>query len=213
MFDPPVGKIPEPIFREFNAIRLDVCDLYSMWRMYAELFGNKDYAAVIDEWAPAPFLLIHHSMRSAIVLSLGRLLDPATTKRKGKDLQNLSFAHLVEVVKAHSDLAFHSKLSEMLKDAETDYSPLGTWRDKRFGHADRDHTPPLGAEQLPDVSEIHIEEAVLKLKRILNEIHCYFNGPDVEFPFPVLEDCAGQLMRLVEDGVRFRRAEVDTMFE
>jgi hypothetical protein len=90
--------------------------------------------------------------------------------------------------------------------------PLRTWRDKRFGHADRNHTPPLGTEKLPDVDAIHIEEAVLRLKSTLKEIHVYFNSPDADFPFPALEGCADQLMKLLEDGVSFRRAEIDEEF-
>jgi hypothetical protein len=72
--------------------------------------------------------------------------------------------------------------------------------------------PPLGRDKLPEVDETQIDEAISRLKSILQEIHEYFNGPEADFPFPVLEGCAGQLMRLLEDGVSFRRAEVDAEF-
>jgi hypothetical protein len=207
------GKMPEAVAREFNAIRSAFGDLHSMWRMYADLFGNKPFAVLIDQWDASSFLVLHRALQTTILISFGRLLDRATTNRGGKVLQNLSFEHLLEVVQGHCpDVSFHAKLVNMLADAKKHCEPLGTWRDKRFGHADRDHTPPFSSEKLPQVDERHIEEGVSKLRAILKEIHTYFNGPNAEFSFPALEGCAEQLMKLVEDGIKFRQAEIAEIF-
>src|SRR5437899_2864760 len=112
------GHMPAAAAREYDAILPAVCDLHSTWRFYAELFGNKEYAALIDERAPAPFLLVHHALRSAILMAFGRVLDPAQTAIKGGKIPNLSLAHLVEVLEPHCEPAFHARLEAMLDAAK-----------------------------------------------------------------------------------------------
>src|SRR5262245_52074324 len=140
MFDPPRGNMPEAVAIEFNAIRLALGDLYSVWTMYAELFGNKDYGALIEEHATAPFQIVRHALRSDILISFGRLFDRPTTSVKGRSLPNLSFPHLLELLKGNcQDIAVHDNLSSMVEEAEISYKPLDAWRNKRVGHADRSH--------------------------------------------------------------------------
>jgi hypothetical protein len=209
MSDPFAGKMPAEVAPEFNALRPAVGDLYSTWRMYTELFGNKEYAALINDSDSAAFLILHRALRGDILMAFGRLLDPPDSK--GGKVRNLSLPHLVRIIQPHCDPAFNGRLEEMLKTAEKQCEPLRKWRDKRFGHADRDHTPPLGSEKLPDIDEKQIEVAVAMLRAILKEIFTHFNGSAAEFPFPVLESCADELMQLVRDGVRFRETEVEEM--
>jgi AbiU2 len=202
------ADLPKAVLPEFNALRKEVADLTLVWRLYADLFGNKDYQALIDRGDVRPtFLLIHLAMRSSIVMSFGRLLDPPTARIKGSPA-NLSLEHLVVLLGAagtHADLC--DNLRKMLTEMRQHCMTLDLWRDKHFGHADKNHSR-LGRERLPDVDASRIEEVVAMLKGFLSEIHAHFN-PGTEFPFPQSGDHAGRFMSLLADGVKFREDEVE----
>jgi hypothetical protein len=204
---PFAGKIPSEIVADYNAIKGALGDLLSTWRMYKELFGNSDYQAIIDEHAALPFNFIHRALRSDILMAFGRLLDRAELNGD----KNLSLSLLVGLLRPHCETTFLTRLDTMLNTAKEHFKPLRTWRHKVFAHADRDHAAAFGNAKLPNVDEKHIEEGMKMLESILKEVFVYFNGTEIEFRIPILRDGAHELMSLVKDGVKFRKAEIKSL--
>jgi len=83
---------PEPIREPIRSIALEVMLLHAEWDKNCQLFeGSPQQLAILDATAPACFRIIHHCIKTDIILSLARLTDPPASAGK----PNLSLRRLM----------------------------------------------------------------------------------------------------------------------
>jgi hypothetical protein len=199
------GNMPVDVIPVWDHVWGTVAELDRYWRFHVGLYGSEKYVSLLQEILLGPMLLIRKAVLSHITMGIGRLLDHANHGKRA----NLSFAHLLDTVRPHVTPEFSARLAVMLDQADNDCKPLLLWRDKRFGHADKDHV--LGVEQLPEVAQESFEKALTVLRDLLAEIHAYFNGPGL-MHFPAAGRDADDLIRYIQQGHDAERAEIARLF-
>jgi hypothetical protein len=199
------GNMPEDVIPVWDHIWGTVAELHRFWKFQVDLYGNKEHVALLEEILLGPLVLIRKAVLSHITMGIGRLLDRPNYGKRA----NLSFAHLLETIQPHAAPEVARRIAAMRDNAATHCEPLLLWRDKRFGHADKDHL--LGVERLPDVEEQAIEKALTMLRDLLAEIHAHFNGPGA-MHFPELGRDVDDLMKYVRRGYQAERAEIAQLF-
>jgi hypothetical protein len=202
------GNLPEHVIPVWDHIWGEVVELHWFWTFHVDLCGNDEHVALIWEILPGPFMFIRKAVLSHFTMGVGRLLDHATEGNRGKR-PNLSFAQLLQAIKPYSSPEFDVKMASMRDDAKAHCKPLLLWRDKRFGHADKDHV--LGTERLPEVERQSIETVLSLLRDLLGEIHAHFN-PGVTMHFPDRKGDADCLMKYIRGGYDAEQAEIACFF-
>jgi hypothetical protein len=96
MSDKSEGRMPQNVVSEWNAIRSAACELHWFWRFHKDLCGNTQHVALMQEILPGPFALIRRAFLFSITMGMGRLLDPAESRVRGKKRPNLSLKRLVK---------------------------------------------------------------------------------------------------------------------
>jgi hypothetical protein len=212
MSENPAGGMPQDVLKEWDAIRSAACELHWFWRFHSELGGNPEHVVLMQEILPGPFALIRRAFLSSIVMGIGRLLDKDESRVGGRIRPNLSLARLLKIIEPHIRADLKSGLARMLNDLQTLCEPIDLWRDKRFGHADKEMVLCTGDVALPNVDREIFEEALGMIYEMLKVIHVHINGAEMEMPFPVPVGYADALMGFVRDGDKARKAEIASMF-
>jgi hypothetical protein len=201
------GNMPKDVVPVWDHIWSSVVELHSCWRFHLDLWGNDQHVPLMQGILPGPFLLIRKAVLSHITMGIGRLLDYPRYRKRA----NLSLARLLETIKPSVSAEFLARTTAMLNAADAHCKPLLLWRDKRFGHADKEHVLGTGTERLPEVEQETFERALGMLRGLLGEIHAYFN-PGVNMPFPVRHGDADALMKYICRGCEAERVEIAALF-
>jgi hypothetical protein len=199
------GNMPEDVIPVWDHIWGTVAELHRCWKFHVDLYGNEEHVALLKEILLGPLVMIRKAVLSHITMGIGRLLDRAKYGKRA----NLSFAHLLDTIGPHATPEFSRRMAAMRDNAASHCQPLLLWRDKRFGHADKDHV--LGVERLPEVEQEALEKALVMLRDLLAEIHAYFNAPG-SMHFPELGRDADEMMRYIRRGYDAERAEIAELF-
>jgi hypothetical protein len=201
------GNMPKDVIPVWDHIWGTVVELHWFWKFHVDLCGNDQHVALMREILPGPSMLIRKSALSHITMGVGRVLDYSNFGKRA----NLSFAHLLDTIKPYSLPEFVSKMVCILDNVEAHCKPLLLWRDKRFGHADKDHVLGIGTERLPDLEQEAFDKALALLRDLLSEVHAHFN-PGETMHFPDRNGDADCLMRYIRGGYDAERAEIASLF-
>ena len=118
-------SLPEEIREIYMWLCQDVVALNQKWDFYQGLFGKTENYALFD-LAPLAFKITAESVKNDLIVSIGRLGDPAGSG----DRANLTFAMLEDFYAADETL---TGLLEKFRDAST---LLRIHRDRFVGHSD-----------------------------------------------------------------------------
>jgi hypothetical protein len=109
------AKFPAEIGDLFRVLWLELVRLNARYKLYAELYGERDSVNILDDAAPHAFGLIQASLQSDIVLTLSRLLDPSSM---GKN-RNITFSRLIEECGKHDlELAENAPADAFCRDGD-----------------------------------------------------------------------------------------------
>jgi hypothetical protein len=194
------GKMPKDLVTAWDPILSSVCEILWSWLFHRDIWTNKQYVALLEKIIPGPFLLIRRAFLTSITMGIGRLLDNPATRVGGVIKENLSFAHLLEIVKLHcNDDSINASLSTTLKDIEADCEPIDIWRNKHFGHADKEMKLGLSNSKLPEIPGEVFDKAIAKMRNLLEQIHAHFNGADSQLDFPKRTGDADRFMEVIRE--------------
>jgi len=197
--------MPTDVALEWCPIWSTVCDLHWVWKFHSDLFGNPAHVALMLDILPGPLAIIRRGALLSVTMGIGRLLDGPEFGPRA----NLSFARLLKTIESrcpHEQV--NVRLATMLDNTKVHCQPFTTWRNRRFGHADREMVLCNGGERFPDVEQAAFETALAMLRDLLSEIHGHFNGPGAIMPFPERIGDADALMGYIRAGHDVRQAEV-----
>jgi hypothetical protein len=152
----------------------------------------------MQEILHGPFFLIRKALLTHITMGIGRLLDPPEDWRKKR--VNLSLERLLETINPHCPQELNDRLARMLGDARTNGEVLKTWRDRHFGHADKEMTLADGIKGLTAVPPETFRKVLDLLRNMLAEIHAHFSGSEAQMPFPARVGDADKLFEYIRAG-------------
>jgi hypothetical protein len=202
------GKMPENVVLAWNPIISSVCEIDWSWQFHRDIWANKQSVALLDKIMHGPLILIRRAFLTSITMGIGRLLDHPTARVGRETKENLSFAHLLEIMKGHcNDDTINESLSSKLEDIETHCKLIDIWRNKHFGHADKDMTLGLLDARLPEIPGDTFDQAIAMMRNLLEQIHEHFNGPDSQLDYPERVGDADRFMEVIRAGYEAMEAK------
>jgi len=204
--------MPEDVTPEWNAVKSAVAELQLFWNFHVRFCGNDEDVAVMRQIIGFPFLIIRKALLVSITMEIGKLMDKDETTIKKKTFVNLSLRRLVKSLGPHCPDPLKSRLATMLDDLKTLYEPIDLWRDKRWGHSDKEMVLGLGPIPLPEIPQQQFENVLGIMRQVLQAIHAHFNGTDVPMHFPEPTGDAERLIDYILTGHKAKQAEIASQF-
>jgi hypothetical protein len=198
------GKMPQDVVLEWNPIWSSVVELHHCWSFHRDLFGTAKNNDLLMSILPYQFLMIRIAILSYITMGIGRLLDRAGDN---PNKANLSFERLLDTIKPNCSPEFYESIHNMLQETQKHSESIKAWRNKRFGHADKEMALSGANCRLPEIEAEAFEKAVAMMRDMLKEIHKYSNGLDSTMHFPERTGDAYALMEYLRAGHEARQAE------
>ncbi len=164
-FPPGVNELFEVLWQE-------LCGFSAKWNLYLDLFGTEKTRDVLSDTAPGAFELIESALRNDMTMSLGRMMDPATTGGK----QNLSIERLLAVLKSSCPPALHDSWVHKLQEIRAHAAPFKELRNRMIGHTDLRTALASTADPTMAVARPHVAKARTLIAELLNKISVQYTG-------------------------------------
>lgn len=172
--DKPFGACPDlphdvqPIFQNLCQ---DLASLHGKWRLYLDLFSDRETVNLLNDVAMATFQMVEESLRSDLTMSICRLSDPPQSCRQ----DNLSIKVLVD------RLPHIPGLTALWEDFHESCEPVRQYRNKRVGHNDlraalRSHDAPL-----PNVARRTIDAILAAAGKLMNHVYRFHVESELHF--------------------------------
>ncbi len=166
-------KLPEELRDIFIRLCQDVVSLNQKWQLYTGLFTDPDVTALLSGTARATFRVFEETLRNDMTMLIGRLCDPASSRRRRQ--KNISLRTLLEHEPAIPGL--DKKVEDFIGLCKT----VEQHRDKAVAHNDlrtfiRPHKYPL-----PGITRDQIDEIVRKAGEILNFVVAQYDDRELAF--------------------------------
>jgi hypothetical protein len=201
--------MPEHAMPEWKAIASAVAEVQLFWRFHVRFCGNDEDVALMQDILPFPFRIIRKALLLSMTMEIGKLMDKDETTIRKTTLVNLSLRRLVKLLNPHCPDLLKSRLGTMLDELETLYEPIGLWRDKRFGHSDKEMVLGLGPKPFPDVEQQRFEQVLALMRDLLKAVHTHFNGADEPMYFPEPTGDADRLLDYIRTGHNAKQRELE----
>lgn len=166
--------MPDTLKNKITAIDAEVLRLHYKWKYLKQLFGSDERAELLNKTAPLFFGYLWNSMLFDILLSIARLTDPAKTKAKSIEKENLSFDNLLAEVK---DVRLHREITCDIRHLKGKVEAVKTWRNEKLAHNDLSRQmagAPLSAIQVSEITD-----ALDTIRKVMNIFHRQFNSQTV----------------------------------
>jgi AbiU2 len=167
-------KFPASVSEVYRPLWQEVQNVHFMWALYRQLFGTSpERTMLLNRFAGTAFGTFQRALVHEVVLSIFRLMDPAT-QRGGRE-ENLSLERLANVVRfenAHLGdrlIALRDELRELM-------APHEDLRNKVLAHNDLATTPTLydGTSTVLGPSRDPIESVLGRMRTFMNTVQSEF---------------------------------------
>jgi hypothetical protein len=185
----------------YEAAWQQLSTMYAKWHVSKQLFGvSEARLAVLNRAGGDFFALCQHSFVSDILVSAGRLLDPAKT---GKN-ENLSLERLRDTIAALGNETLASQLTDMLQEVQSLESGAREHRNRRLAHNDLPTILAESGKLLPSVTVADLDALLAGLAEILNVVDRHYRGNTTFFAEPVQRGDGAAVVRCLRDGLAYR---------
>src|ERR1041385_492326 len=102
----------------FEWIEDEVLELHAKWQIFKQLFGRSEQRiALLNDFAPDFFSIVHDSLLYDILLTISRLMDPAESGRR----KNLTLHRLILMIQARDRQPLAAELAPILETLKSKY--------------------------------------------------------------------------------------------
>ena len=164
-------ELPEDIQPIFQDLCQDMASLHHKWKLYLDLFSERDTVDLLKDIAPSFFQMVEESLRSDITMTICRLSDP----RKSCGHENLSIKTLVD--KATNVQG----LEDMWNEFHSCCKPISEYRNKRVGHNDHDVALKKNDNPLFKIKRPIIDSILSKASILMNCVSSFYNAGQISF--------------------------------
>lgn len=184
----------------------DILELHYNWKNYRIFFGtNKDRVELLNRFAPNFFGSLHDILLHNIILSIGRLTDPASS---GKEKDNASFPMLLQRTNKHLDKNRELDLQATLKELSLKTKKIRDLRNKLIAHSDLNIKLNKN-ETLPGVSRTEIENILQIIRDIFNSLEWTFGRGNTVFDEIIADDAEFLIDLLDEKELLTKKTKYD----
>lgn len=189
----------------FESLQEDVIWLHAKWKVFRQLFGKSEKRiAILNDFAPDFFQILHDGLIYDILLTMSRLTDPAESFKK----ESLTLDRLVLMMKRNSDKQFVDGFESNLKALKDECQPFRDIRNRRIAHNDLGTALDYHPNPLPGVSREMIENALKSFRKLLNDIELHFDGNDTEYEGSDLRGDGDSIIRYLKEAKAYRQHKI-----
>jgi len=196
--------------REVQSIHDDlwqkVASAYAKWTLFCQLFASsEENVQLLNRAAPVFFYLYENSALDEILLTISRLTDPATSRVKGSDRDNLTLRQLEKQVNKVADKQFSERVNIALTKVEDQCAFARELRNRKIAHLDLFTHQGKGANPLPLVNKTKIEGALRAIQDFMNLIEEHFSGSTTAYSDLFLSGDGNTLLDRLRDAETYRK--------
>lgn len=152
------AELPETDREIFGRLCNDLAWLTAKWRLYLDLFSEKENTDLLSSRAPGAFQIIEEALRNDMTMAMSRLSDPS---QQGSN-RNLSLARVAE------RFDHVPGLKELREEFNKACKPIQTLRNKRVGHNDLDTALNPHDNPVPGIGRNDVDNILRLAGKILN---------------------------------------------
>jgi hypothetical protein len=154
------AELPETDREIFCHLCTDLARLNAKWRLYLDLFSEKENTDLLSSRAPGAFQLIEESLRSDMTMAMCRLSDPS---QQGGN-RNLSLARVAE------RFDHVPGLRELRAEFKEACKPVERIRNKQIGHNDLDTALRPHDNSVPGIGRKDVDNILRLAEKVLNAL-------------------------------------------
>jgi hypothetical protein len=190
----------------FHVLENELLWLTLQWVDFEELFGKKSTRIdIMNESAPVFFYRIQKVYWDHLLLGFSRLLDPAEANVKKTKKANCTYPALLKQIAL-------PYFQDGLKNCINKSNFCRDWRNRKIAHMDYEVYVKGGASTpLENASRKDFTEVLYLLQQLHNDIRLHYKLGTCSFDHVKINSHAGQLLRMLENGLRFREQEFTRM--
>jgi hypothetical protein len=182
----------------YEELSKEVTWLNLKWACYVELYESKEsHIDLMNEAAPEFFSTIQELLLESIILNIARLCDPASTRIKGKIIENLSIGNLIESLK---DVSYCSTINNLLDEAKNIGRFARFPRNKYIAHLGKKEALEQG-NMLDKVTKDEIEKAINDIVSVMNCIGDRYFDSTHDYSGDNGQICAESILHIINDGI------------
>jgi hypothetical protein len=197
-----VSECSKPDF--YQALWYNILSLHDDWAFYVQLFGHgPERVEKLNLRTGQVFRKMQDRLLDAVLLGIGRLLDPAESKRRDGLAFNLCLDKAIAQLSLPKGDARETALKSDVKRIREKFAPIIVQRHKRVAHNDLAVAMDLVA--IDGVSRIMVSEAIASIEDLFNRITDIRDGTQYSFEPSFLQDPKAEvdrLLRVVDSGNR-----------
>lgn len=139
------------------------------------LFWEEEAASLLFHTSPFFKYAVNECLLREVLLNAARLTDPAASGG-GIDKANLSFARLLDEVKAASSHDLAARISSAVAEITLAAADIHKLRSKVLAHADLTTATAASPPPLPDLPREHFVALLDQMVRVLQEVERHYTG-------------------------------------
>ena len=169
-------NIPKEVEEAHVILCRELFLLYTKWNDFKTLYCTNDESVELLEYAARLFFRINQEvLRDDIILGVCRLTDPAKSKVRGVDRDNLTIEHLAEKIPSE-DRILRGKMSPLLKTVKEKTANFRIHRNRRIAHDDLEAHLNRVDSLMPGLSITYVDDAFASLAEVLNTVERYYDN-------------------------------------
>ena len=186
----------------YHALWNELAWLYSKWKEYEELFGEKpSRIELINKAAGRFFGIVQDSLWEDCLLHIARLTDPP--KSAGKE--NLSIQRLPDLIEKD---VLKRNVAELIEISIDKAEFCRDWRNRRIAHKDLGLALSTGAEPLKPASRTKVKEVLKAISDVMNAISAHYMDSTTSYEgVGMSSGGAISLLYVLDDGLRVKEKQ------
>lgn len=196
-----IASYPGDSGKVVNAVWAEVVSLHSDWRTLLMLFlaGNDETSSILNETAPGFFRHVQMAIWTTLVIRIGRLTDPVSTRGQ----RNASLWTLFESLESDLPRSLRTSLRRDLVRLDKAAKPVRKYRNKSGGHLD--YLVATRSRPLPVIGKPRIERCLRIISDFMSHLSKHFEGPEQEFE--IINDDTEDLLFWLKYGLERDKSE------
>lgn len=191
----------------WRAIDYEVTWLHGRWAIYRQLYGTSEARVnVLNRSAGTFAMMLQDVLLNDVQLGLAKLGDPASTRVKGEEVENLTLRNLYNLVTESGALV--AQLAPLLHAYDSACANARKRRNKHIAHFDL-ATMLNARATLGGPSRHEIEIALQALRRVMNCISLHYIGTQTAYEHITLHSDGDSLIATLKRGLRYSELVTD----
>lgn len=202
-------KVPIPAEAQatFGLLEKEFEALSIRWDLQRDMFRSGD--ATDEEafsWGGHAWHHLNRGLVDSMFITIGRMMDPATTGKKKDPKENISLANLLgKIAPGRRKAKIIAKVAAARSEYEAKIMP---WRHWVLAHADMEAAK--NRNKLPNMPFSEFDEVVETLLSVAQDLHLMIRGSDCDYRFSILYRDGGRaIVDTMRRGVQGRAQDIE----